>query len=97
MPSSAPGGITFYTGERFPEWTGNLFVSSARRGEIPGTGGLERVVFNERMEEIRREMLLGELRQRVRDVRQGPDGLLYAITDENDGALLRIAPAGTPN
>ncbi|MGD8325193.1 MAG: PQQ-dependent sugar dehydrogenase, partial [Gammaproteobacteria bacterium] len=41
----------------------------------------------------RRESLLGELHQRIRDVRQGPDGLLYVITDEDDGALLRIAPA----
>lgn len=93
LPSIAPGGITVYNGERFPEWKGNLFVSSARRGEIPRTGGLERVVFNEKMEELRRETLLTELRQRIRDVRQGPDGLLYVVTDEDDGALLRISPS----
>src|SRR5690606_28171176 len=93
LPSIAPGGITFYTGDRLAAWKGNLFISSARRGEIPGTGGLERVVLNEKLEELRRETLLTGLRQRIRDVRQGPDGLLYVLTDEDDGALLRISPA----
>jgi glucose/arabinose dehydrogenase len=93
LPSIAPGGITFYTGDRLAAWKGNLFVSSARRGEIPRTGGLERVVFNDKLEELRRETLLTGLHQRIRDVRQGPDGLLYVLTDEDDGALLRISPA----
>jgi glucose/arabinose dehydrogenase len=96
LPSIAPGGLVFYTGDRLPAWKGNLFVSSARRGEIPGTGGLERVVLNDKLEELRRETLLTDLRQRVRDVRQGPDGLLYVLTDEDDGALLRISPATLP-
>jgi len=93
VPSIAPTGLSFYTAERIPAWTGNLFIGSARRGQIPGTGGLERVVLNERFEELRRESLLGDLRRRIRDVRQGPDGLLYVITDETDGALLRLSPA----
>jgi aldose sugar dehydrogenase len=93
VPSIAPTGLTFYTGDRFPSWKGNLFVGSARRGEVPRTGGLERVVMNDKLEELRRETLLTELHQRIRDVRQGPDGLLYVITDEDDGALLRIEPA----
>ena len=93
VPSIAPTGLTFYSGAGIPAWTGNLFVGSARRGEIPRTGGLERVVLNERLEELRRETLLTELRQRIRDVREGPDGLLYVITDEDDGALLRISAA----
>ena len=92
IPSIAPTGLTFYTGDRFPTWKGNLFVGSARRGEVPRTGGLERVVVNDKMEELRRETLLTELHQRIRDVRQGPDGLLYVITDEDDGALLRLEP-----
>ena len=58
-----------------------------------GTGHLERILFNEKMEELRRESLLGELRQRIRDVRQGPDELLYVLTDDRNGALLRIEPA----
>jgi glucose/arabinose dehydrogenase len=93
IPSIAPTGLTFYTGDRIPAWKGNLFVGSARRGEVPRTGGLERVVVNDKLEELRRESLLTELHQRIRDVRQGPDGLLYVITDEDDGALLRIEPA----
>lgn len=93
VPSIAPTGLAIYTGDRFPAWKGNLFVGSARRGEVPRTGGLERVVLNDRLQEIRRETLLGELRQRIRDVRQGPDGLLYVVTDEDDGALLRLEPA----
>jgi aldose sugar dehydrogenase len=92
IPSIAPTGMTIYTGDRFPTWKGNLFVGSARRGEVPRTGGLERVVVNEKMEELRRESLLTELHQRIRDVRQGPDGLIYVVTDEDDGALLRLEP-----
>ena len=93
IPSIAPTGLTFYMGDRIPAWKGNLFVGSARRGEVPRTGGLERVVVTDNLEELRRESLLTELHQRIRDVRQGPDGLLYVITDEDDGALLRIEPA----
>jgi len=93
IPSIAPTGLTFYTGDKIPAWKGNLFVGSSRRGEVPRTGGLERVVVNDKLEELRRESLLTELHQRIRDVRQGPDGLLYVITDEDDGALLRIEPA----
>ena len=92
IPSIAPTGLTFYSADRIPAWKGNLFVGSARRGEIPRTGSLERVVLNANLEELRRESLLAELHQRIRDVREGPDGLLYVVTDEDDGALLRISP-----
>ena len=62
-------------------------------GGIRGTGHLQRIVFNENAEEMRRELLLTELKRRIREVREGPDGLLYLLTDEeNDGALLRIEP-----
>ena len=91
-PSIAVSGMTFYTGNKFPEWKGNVFVGSLRTGEIPGTGHLERIVFNEKSEELRRESLLVDLHQRIRDVRQGPDGLLYVITDEDAGALIRLEP-----
>ena len=93
LPSIAPSGLTFYSGERFPAWKGNLFIGSSRRGEVPRTGGLERVVFNDKLEDVRRETMLTDLHQRIRDVRQGADGLLYVITDEDDGALLRVEPA----
>ncbi len=93
IPSIALSGMTIYTGDKFPAWKGNIFVGGMRQGEIPGTGRLDRVVFNAKMEELRRESLLTELHQRIRDVRQGPDGLLYLLTEEEDGALLRIEPA----
>lgn len=93
MPAIAVSGMTFYTGDKLPKWKGDVFVGSLRTGEIPGTGHLERILFNEKMEELRRESLLTELRQRIRDVRQGPDGLLYVLTDEKPGAVLRIEPA----
>jgi glucose/arabinose dehydrogenase len=92
MPAIAVSGMAFYTGDRLPKWKGDVFVGSMRTGEIPGTGHLERILFNEKMEELRRESLLTELRQRIRDVRQGPDGLLYVLTDEKQGAVLRIEP-----
>jgi glucose/arabinose dehydrogenase len=93
LPSIGPTGLAFYDGDKLPAWKGNLFVGSVRRGQVPRTGGLERVVFNEDLEELRRETLLTDLHQRIRDVRQGPDGLIYVLTDEDDGALLRIEPA----
>jgi glucose/arabinose dehydrogenase len=93
LPSIAPGNLLMYTGDRFPAWKGNLFVTSARRGEVPRTGGLERVALNASMGELRRETLFTPLHQRMRDIRQGSDGLLYVVTDEDDGALLRIEPA----
>jgi len=93
VPAIAVSGMAFYTGDKLPKWKGDVFVGSLRTGEIPGTGHLERILFNQKMEELRRESLLTELRQRIRDVRQGPDGLLYLLTDEKEGAVLRIEPA----
>ena len=94
VPSIAVSGLAFYTGDKLPKWKGDVFVGALREGEIPGTGHLERILFNEQMEELRRESLLVPMRQRIRDVRQGPDQLLYLLTDDaKDGALLRIEPA----
>jgi glucose/arabinose dehydrogenase len=93
VPSISTTGMTFYTGDRFPAWQGNLFIGGVRYGEIPGTGRIQRIVFNTAMEETRRETLLEDKRWRIRDIRQGPDGLLYVITDERNGGLLRIEPA----
>jgi aldose sugar dehydrogenase len=92
LPSIGLTGMTFYTGDRFPHWKRNLFVGGLREGGIPRTGQIQRIVFNERWQELRREPMLTELKQRIRDVRQGPDGLLYVLTAEEDGALLRIEP-----
>ncbi|MBX5461730.1 MAG: PQQ-dependent sugar dehydrogenase [Steroidobacteraceae bacterium] len=93
MPSISVSGLTFYTGDKLPKWKGDLFVGGLRMGEIPGTGRLDRVLFNDKLEELRRESLLVDLHQRIRDVKQGPDGLLYVATDEPKGAILRIEPA----
>jgi glucose/arabinose dehydrogenase len=92
-PSISVAGLTFYTGDKLAKWKGDLFVGGLRYGEVPGTGRLDRVLFNNNLEELRRESLLTDLHQRIRDVKQGPDGLLYIATDEPKGAILRIEPA----
>ena len=70
-----------------------MFVGGLREGGIPRTGQIQRLVFNDRWEELRPEPMLMDLKQRIRDVRQGPDGLLYVLTAEDEGALFRIEPA----
>jgi aldose sugar dehydrogenase len=85
-PSIAPSGMAFYTGDRFAGWRGNLFVGALKyrllvRLELDGA----RVVAEERM--------LQDLDERIRDVRQGPDGLIYLLTDSDDGRILRLEPA----
>lgn len=87
MPSIAISGMAFYTGDQFPQWRGNLFVGGLRGAQ------LSRIILTEEGLEERRETLLQELRQRIRDVKQGPDGFLYLTTDMQDGAVLRIEPA----
>lgn len=96
LPSIAPSGMVAYSGDAFPAWRGNVFIGSGRRGEIANTGGLERVVFNAEWGELRRETLLTQLNQRVRDVAQGPDGLLYVLLDGPDTAVVRLSPAPAP-
>jgi len=93
VPSIAPGGMVFYTGDKFPGWKRNLFLGAMRMSNSPRTGHIERIVFNDNWEVIRSEMLLLDLHQRIRDVDQSPDGYLYAITDEGaDSVLLKIEP-----
>jgi len=89
VPGIYPSGLAFYTGDAFPAWRGNVFIGSMGRA---ASGHLLRVVFDAKGLEIGQEPLLGELHQRIRDVRQGPDGLLYVLTDEEPGALLKIEP-----
>jgi glucose/arabinose dehydrogenase len=93
MPAIAVSSIAFYTGDRLPKWKGDVFVTGMRYGEIPGTGQLHRILINKNLEELRRESLLVDLRRRLRDVKQGRDGLLYVLTDEADGVMLKIEPA----
>lgn len=95
-PSIAVSGLTFYTGDALPAWKGDVFVGSLRTGEIIGTGHIERILFNENMEELRREALLRDWRHRMRDIRMGPDELLYVLVDHPDqGAVIRIEPVGS--
>ena len=95
MPSISLSGLAFYTGDKLPKWKGDVFVGGQRTGEIPGTGHLQRVLVNDRLEELRREALLVPLRMRIRDVRQGPDELLYVLVDHENGGVLRIEPSAT--
>jgi glucose/arabinose dehydrogenase len=85
VPSIGPSGMAIYTGDRFPQWKGNLFV-----GALAGTH-LRRVVLDG-LRVIHEERLLRELNQRIRDVRQGPDGFLYVLNDSSYGEVLRIEP-----
>lgn len=85
VPSIGPSGMTFYTGDLFPQWKGNLFV-----GAMPGKHLVRLVLDRERV--TNEEKLLTDLDQRIRDVRQGPDGALWILTDEDNGRLLRIVP-----
>ena len=82
--SIAPSGMLFYTGPEFPKWRNHILM-----GSLAGTA-LWRIQFDGDTE-VRRERLLGELGERIRDVEQGPDGLIYLLTDS--GKLLRISPA----
>jgi len=68
-------------------------VTSARRGQINGTGALLRIVLNDNLQEVRQEILLDSLHQRLKDVGQGPDGKLYIVTDEDQSVVMRIGPA----
>ncbi len=92
VPAIAPSGLLFYTGDKFPQWKNNLFIGGMRQGEVPRSGHLERMDFNGKWEELHREGMLRELQNRIRDVRQSPDGYIYLLTAENDGALLKLEP-----
>ena len=92
LPGITPSGLLFYSGDKFPAWKGNLMVGSVVRGRTNGAAGVERVVFNDKMWETRRETFLQELKQRIRDIRQTPDGLIYLLTEETDGAVLKLEP-----
>jgi aldose sugar dehydrogenase len=92
VPSIATAGMTFYTGDKFPAWKGNLFVSGMVEARIPNSGQIQRIVLN-KDGEIRREAFFRDFRQRIRDVAQSPDGYLYVLTDEDPGVVLKIEPA----
>jgi glucose/arabinose dehydrogenase len=85
-PVIAPSGMLFYTGDAFPEWKGSVLVGSMQ------PGALVRLVLQDG-KVAKEERYRGELGARIRDVQQGPDGLVYVVTDEGAGRLLRVRPA----
>ncbi|MCK5359981.1 MAG: PQQ-dependent sugar dehydrogenase, partial [Gammaproteobacteria bacterium] len=85
VPSIAPSGMAFYSGDKFPDWKGNLFIGSLKfkllvRLQLDG----DKVIAEQR--------LLKNKLGRIRDVKNGPDGYLYLLTDESDGKLVRLSP-----
>ncbi len=84
VPSPAPSGLAYYTGKAFPQWQGSLFSGGLASKDI------RRIAFDAQGKAVKQERL--DIGKRVRDVRQGPDGQLYALTDEAKGSLLRIVP-----
>jgi aldose sugar dehydrogenase len=93
IPSIAISGLSFYDADAFPLWRGNVFVGSMIMGRTPMTGHVQRIAFSDDGIAVTREPLLSDLHQRIRDVRPGPDGFLYVLTDHDPGAVLRISPA----
>jgi len=85
MTAIAPSGLMVYTGDRFPQWHGDIFVGGLKSQDIRRVD----------VDDAGRVMAQTALRigHRVRDVRQGPDGLIYVLTDESDGHLIRLEPA----
>lgn len=81
-PSIAPAGMALVAGDNYPEWQGNLMVAALKARE------LRRVSLNG--ESIQQQSLLSSLGERIRDVRQGPDGYLYVLTDSNNGRILKL-------
>jgi glucose/arabinose dehydrogenase len=86
VPSIAPSGMAFYTGDVFPQWKGNLFV-----GALAGQMLVRLELDGETVG--REERMLTTLRERIRDVRQGPDGAIWLATDSALGRILRVTPA----
>jgi glucose/arabinose dehydrogenase len=84
-PVISPSGMEYYTGDRYPGWKGSFFVGSLSYGAL-----VRLVVSNDRVTVEERH--LHDMRERVRDVHQGPDGYLYLITDSGNGRILRVLP-----
>ena len=86
VPSIAPSGMAFYQGDKFPKWTGDLFVGALAKTHL-------RRLRLEGDKVVEQEQLLGDLDERIRDVRSGPDGYLYVVTDDSRNG--RVLSAGT--
>ena len=86
VPSIAPSGMAFYSGTLFPKWSGSLFTGALRGAMLVRLTLNGNTVTSE-------ERLLQDLKERIRDVRQGPDGALWLLTDSSAGRILRVAPS----
>jgi glucose/arabinose dehydrogenase len=97
VPSPAVAGILIYTGDKFPGWKGNVFVATLGAGFHLGARQVHRIVLNSSglPQRAGTQTMLWELRQRLRDIKQGPDGLIYLTVDATNGAVLRIEPVQT--
>lgn len=89
LPTHAPSGLALVTRDRFPRWRGDLLVGGLRSERI------RRVVLEDGEVVHEEELLLGIV-GRIRDVREGPDGYIYVLSDESDGGLYRLEPASSP-
>lgn len=89
VPSIAPSGMDFYSGDRFPEWRGDLFVGALAARALYRLDIADGQIVGQ-------EILLAERKERIREVKAGPDGLLYVLTDAADGKLLRLEPLEKP-
>ena len=94
VPAIAVSGLSFYNGDKFPAWKGNALVGAMRNN----TGQhIQRVMFNaEGRADRHARSSCPELKQRIREVKPGLDGIIYALTDETFGAVLKIEPAAQP-
>ncbi len=84
-PSIAPSGLTLYTGDAFPEWRGSLFVGALKNQDV------RRLTVSDG-DVVAEEILFAEIGERIRDVRTGPDGFLYVLTESRNGRLIRVRP-----
>jgi glucose/arabinose dehydrogenase len=87
VPSIAPSGLVFYTGDLFPQWRGDLLVSALAGREV------RRVDLDEAGAAVGQETLFADPERRLRDIVQAPDGALYLLTDDAEGRVLRVSPA----
>jgi glucose/arabinose dehydrogenase len=88
VPSIAPSGLAIHTGSRFPKWRDNLFLGAMADRSV----GEQLYRIDLKTKPLHQESMLSRLGKRIRDVRQGPDGLLYLLTDATNGSLLRLEP-----
>ena len=84
MPSIAPSGLAYYSGQAFPDWQGDLFVGALVNRDV------RRLVIDNA--KVKEEIMFSEINERIRDVRISPQGYLYILTDSHQGKIIRVVP-----